>query len=236
MRCATGDQSTLLDAIAWPAGRSIWVDGFAAAVGIRIINFGFSKRTHGRWANRLIHESVSMNEVLEWEQSRVICCTTRCVTPVNHRQMIEERLRAAGRAAKMMRDGKRTSSWRSAVAGPAAFVRSFLLKGGWRDGRAGSRSPTLPAPCFAEALNPVRSSKIRVEATQTEIGKTRLRRGSSGSVWFREDGCLTPCGRTAERGGAISLTPRFSPVISKCELTGNRFLTVLSGGETRETV
>jgi hypothetical protein len=37
----------------------------------------------------------------------------------------------------MLREGKRTSTLRAAVAGPAAFLRSFLLKGGFRDGRAG---------------------------------------------------------------------------------------------------
>ncbi|HMJ26026.1 MAG TPA: hypothetical protein VK475_09370 [Pyrinomonadaceae bacterium] len=54
----------------------------------------------------------------------------------HHRQMIEDRYAPLG-ARQMFRDGKRTSNLRAAVAGPAAFVRSFLLKGGFRDGRAG---------------------------------------------------------------------------------------------------
>jgi hypothetical protein len=56
--------------------------------------------------------------------------------PDHHWQMIEERYAPLG-AQQMLRDGKRTSVWRTAVAGPAAFLRSFVLKGGWRDGRAG---------------------------------------------------------------------------------------------------
>jgi hypothetical protein len=50
--------------------------------------------------------------------------------------MIEERYAPLG-ARQMLQDGKRTSAWRATVAGPAAFLRSFVLKGGWRDGRAG---------------------------------------------------------------------------------------------------
>jgi hypothetical protein len=54
----------------------------------------------------------------------------------HHWQMIQKRYAPLG-AQQMLRDGKRTSVWRTAVAGPAAFLRSFVLKGGWRDGRAG---------------------------------------------------------------------------------------------------
>jgi len=54
----------------------------------------------------------------------------------HHRRMIEERYAPLG-AQQMFREGKRTSSLRSSVAGPAAFVRSFVLKAGFRDGRAG---------------------------------------------------------------------------------------------------
>jgi hypothetical protein len=50
--------------------------------------------------------------------------------------MIEQRYAPLG-AQQMYRDGKRTSSLQAAVAGPAAFLRSFVLKGGFRDGLAG---------------------------------------------------------------------------------------------------
>jgi hypothetical protein len=37
----------------------------------------------------------------------------------------------------MFREGKRTSALQSSIAGPAAFIRSFILKAGFRDGSAG---------------------------------------------------------------------------------------------------
>lgn len=96
----------------------------------------FFDRSRGRWRERLIHESVSMNEgervaTLPGDLLHYSMRDTN-----HHRQMIEERYAPLG-ARQMLRDGKRTSAWRAAVAGPAAFLRSFLLKGGFRDGRAG---------------------------------------------------------------------------------------------------
>ena len=43
------------------------------------------------------------------------------------------------------REGKRTSGLKMAIAGPLAFVRSFILKGGFRDGRAGLTIAKLAA-------------------------------------------------------------------------------------------
>jgi hypothetical protein len=54
----------------------------------------------------------------------------------HHRRMIEERYAPLG-AEQMLREGRRTSSLQSSFAGPAAFIRSFILKGGFRDGQAG---------------------------------------------------------------------------------------------------
>src|SRR5436190_23426622 len=64
--------------------------------------------------------------------------------PAHHRRMIDERYAPLG-AAQMLRDGKRTSQLQIAVAGPLAFLRSFVLKGGWRDGRAGYTIARLAA-------------------------------------------------------------------------------------------
>ena len=50
--------------------------------------------------------------------------------------MIKERYAPLG-AQQMYREGKRTSGIGIAVAGPSAFVRSYILKGGFRDGEAG---------------------------------------------------------------------------------------------------
>ena len=96
----------------------------------------FFKRTRGNWAERLIHESVSMNERTRVETLAGDLLHYSMRDTDHHRQMIEERYAPLG-ARQMFRDGKRTSIWRAAAAGPAAFLRSFLLKGGFRDGRAG---------------------------------------------------------------------------------------------------
>jgi hypothetical protein len=40
-------------------------------------------------------------------------------------------------AQQMFEEGRRTSALKVATAAPAAFIRSFILKGGFRDGMAG---------------------------------------------------------------------------------------------------
>jgi glycosyltransferase involved in cell wall biosynthesis len=96
----------------------------------------FFNRNRAHWAERLIHESVSLNEGTRVETLAGDLLHYSMRDTDHHRQMIEERYAPLG-ARQMFRDGKRTSIWRAAVAGPAAFLRSFLLKGGFRDGRAG---------------------------------------------------------------------------------------------------
>jgi hypothetical protein len=54
----------------------------------------------------------------------------------HHHRMIGERY-APLAARQMFEEGRRTSVVGVASAGPAAFVRSFVLKGGFRDGFAG---------------------------------------------------------------------------------------------------
>lgn len=130
------DESTLFDGYrvarrAFYMGRWIRGGGWYPDYQLRLF-----KRTRGHWGERLIHESVSMDKDARVGtiQGDLLHYSMRDTD--HHRQMIEERYAPLG-AQQMMRDGKRTSFWSSAVAGPAAFVRSFLLKGGWRDGRAG---------------------------------------------------------------------------------------------------
>jgi hypothetical protein len=55
---------------------------------------------------------------------------------LEHHRMIGERY-APLAARQMFEAGRRTTPARIAVAGPAAFVRSFILKGGFRDRLAG---------------------------------------------------------------------------------------------------
>jgi glycosyltransferase involved in cell wall biosynthesis len=112
-------------------GRWIRGGGWYPDYQLRLFN-----RTRGRWGERLIHESVAMDEGARVEILSGDLLHYSMRDTDHHRQMIEERYAPLG-ARQMLRDGKRTSALRSAVAGPAAFLRSFVLKGGWRDGRAG---------------------------------------------------------------------------------------------------
>jgi glycosyltransferase involved in cell wall biosynthesis len=131
-----GDESKLLDGYrvarrAFYLGRWIRGGGWYPDYQLR-----FFKRSRGRWGQRLIHESVSMDEGARVGTLAGDLLHYSMRDTTHHRQMIEERYAPLG-AQQMFRDGKRTSAWRAAVAGPAAFLRSFLLKGGFRDGRAG---------------------------------------------------------------------------------------------------
>jgi glycosyltransferase involved in cell wall biosynthesis len=94
------------------------------------------KRTRGRWGERLIHESIAMDEGARVDTLRGDLLHYTIHDSAQHQQVIETRYAPLG-AQQMLRDGRRTSSLQIKLAGPAAFVRSFVLKGGWRDGRAG---------------------------------------------------------------------------------------------------
>jgi len=93
-------------------------------------------RRKGSWGDRLIHESFQMNETARVEtlSGDLLHYTVR--DTAHHAQMIKERYAPLG-AKQMYREGKRTSAVSAAVAGPSAFVRSYVLKGGFRDGAAG---------------------------------------------------------------------------------------------------
>ena len=93
-------------------------------------------RRRGHWRDRIIHESVAMDEGAQIGTLRGDLLHYSMRDPEHHRRMIEERYAPLG-AEQMFREGKRTSALQSSVAGPAAFIRSFILKGGFRDGRAG---------------------------------------------------------------------------------------------------
>ena len=93
-------------------------------------------RRRGRWRERLIHESVVMNDNARVEilPGDLLHYTARDVS--DHQRMIGERYAPLG-ARQMFNEGKRTSPLKIALAGPLAFVRSFVLKAGFRDGLAG---------------------------------------------------------------------------------------------------
>ena len=112
-------------------GRWIRGGGWYPDYQLRLFN-----RRHGSWGNRLIHESFAMNSGsrVETLSGDLLHYTVR--DAAHHQQMIEERYAPLG-AQQMFREGRRTSSLQAAVAGPSAFVRSYFLKGGFRDGSPG---------------------------------------------------------------------------------------------------
>ncbi|MEK6283689.1 MAG: glycosyltransferase family 2 protein [Acidobacteriota bacterium] len=94
------------------------------------------RKARGRWGPRQIHESVSMNDGARVERlaGDILHYTVR--GSAQHHRMIGERY-APLAAQQMFDEGRRTSALKIAAAGPAAFVRSFVLKAGFRDGLAG---------------------------------------------------------------------------------------------------
>jgi glycosyltransferase involved in cell wall biosynthesis len=93
-------------------------------------------RARGRWQGAYIHESVKMDEGarIETLKGDLLHYTGRDAS--YHHRMIGERY-APLAARQMFENGQRTSRLRIVTAGPAAFIRSYILKGGFRDGLAG---------------------------------------------------------------------------------------------------
>src|SRR6266581_7138269 len=120
-------------------GRWIRGGGWYPDYQLRLFN-----RKRGSWGDRLIHESVRMNAGTRVEtlSGGLLHYSMRDVA--HHQRMIEERYAPLG-ARQMLRDGKRTTRLQTSVAGPLAFLRSFVLKGGWRDGSAGFTIAKLAA-------------------------------------------------------------------------------------------
>jgi glycosyltransferase involved in cell wall biosynthesis len=102
------------------------------------------RRTRGSWSPRLIHESVSMEPGARIETLSGDLLHYSMRDAAHHRQMIEERYAPLG-ARQMLADGKHTSRMAMALAGPLAYLRSLVVKGGWRDGRAGLTIAKLAA-------------------------------------------------------------------------------------------
>lgn len=94
------------------------------------------KKSSGLWNPRLIHESVKMNAGARVETLAGDILHYSVQDAAHHHRMIGERY-APLAAQQMLAEGKTTSAFKMAVAGPSAFIRSFILKGGFRDGVAG---------------------------------------------------------------------------------------------------
>ncbi len=96
----------------------------------------FYDRRRGRWEGAHVHESVKMSAGARVETLGGDLLHFSVRDAAHHHRMIGERY-APLAARKMFEAGRRTTPLRIATAGPAAYTRSLILKGGFRDGLAG---------------------------------------------------------------------------------------------------
>lgn len=94
------------------------------------------RKSRGRWEPRHIHESVKLDSDARTEilPGDILHYSVR--DSAHHHQMIGERY-APLAAQQMFDDGRHTSALKIALAAPTAFLSSYILKGGFRDGLAG---------------------------------------------------------------------------------------------------
>ena len=112
-------------------GRWIRGGGWYPDYQLRLYN-----RSRGRWRGAYIHESVKMDADARIETLKGDILHYTVSDAAHHHRMIGERY-APLAARQMFEKGQRTTPFRIATAGPAAFIRSYILKGGFRDGLAG---------------------------------------------------------------------------------------------------
>jgi glycosyltransferase involved in cell wall biosynthesis len=93
-------------------------------------------RAKGHWKQRHIHESVAMDPGARIAELKGDLLHYTSPSAAHHHRMIGERY-APLAAQQMFEEGRRTSVLGVTSAGPSAFIRSFVLKGGFRDGFAG---------------------------------------------------------------------------------------------------
>lgn len=93
-------------------------------------------RRKGKWKAVEVHESFEMAGGARVAELSADIIHHSVEDPSHHHRMIGERY-APLAARQMLLDGKRTSPLRIAVAGPAAFIRSYILKLGLLDGLPG---------------------------------------------------------------------------------------------------
>ena len=94
------------------------------------------KKSEAHWEGPHIHESVKMKPAARIAVLNGDLLHYPARDAAYHHRMIGERYAPLG-ARQMFDAGRRTSAIRIAAAAPAAFLRGYLLKGGFRDGLAG---------------------------------------------------------------------------------------------------
>ena len=86
------------------------------------------RKSRGSWEPRHIHESVKLNSGARVEKLSGDILHYSVADAGHHHHMIGERY-APLAALQMFEEGRHTSPLKIAVAAPAAFVRSYILKG-----------------------------------------------------------------------------------------------------------
>ena len=94
------------------------------------------RRSKGNWEPRLIHESVKMDSDARIEKLSGDILHYSGKDSAYHHRMIGERY-APLAAQQMLDEGRRTTPLKIAAAAPSAFIGSYILKRGFRDGLAG---------------------------------------------------------------------------------------------------
>jgi glycosyltransferase involved in cell wall biosynthesis len=90
-------------------------------------------RTRARWTGRLVHESVQADHAVDYLNGEILHYAYRDLS--HHLQSMD---RYSTLAARQMFDDGRRAGWLDlALHPPAAFVRNFILRGGFRDGVPG---------------------------------------------------------------------------------------------------
>jgi glycosyltransferase involved in cell wall biosynthesis len=115
----------------WYMGRWIRGGGWYPDRQLRLF-----RKSLGRWEGPHIHESVKIapGALVRTLSGDLLHYPAR--DAAYHHRMIGERY-APLAARQMFERGRQTNAFSVAIAGPAAFLRGFLLKGGFRDGLAG---------------------------------------------------------------------------------------------------
>ena len=94
------------------------------------------RKSRGRWEPRHIHESVKLDSGARVEKLTGDILHYSVRDSAQHHRMIGERY-APLAAQQMFEAGRRTSALKISAAAPSAFISSYFLKGGFRDGLAG---------------------------------------------------------------------------------------------------
>lgn len=94
------------------------------------------RKSRGRWEPRHIHESVKLDAGAQLDKLSGDILHYSVRDAAHHHRMIGERY-APLAAQQMFAEGRHTSALKIATAAPSAFLGSYFLKGGFRDGLAG---------------------------------------------------------------------------------------------------